>query len=65
MLLGGKVMTHLGSVLKSRDTALLMKFCTVRAVVFPGVTSVVKAPVFWSFEGNRQITGEVPDAGKD
>ena len=37
-LLGGKVITNLDSVLKSRDIALLTKVCIVRAVVFPVVT---------------------------
>ena len=35
LLLGRKVMTHLVSVLKSRDITLLTKFCLVKAMVFP------------------------------
>ena len=37
LLLGRKVMTHLVSVLKSRDITLLTKFCLVKAMVFPVV----------------------------
>ena len=35
LLLGRKVMTNLGSILKSRDITLPTKFCLVKAVVFP------------------------------
>ena len=35
LLLGGKAMTSLDSVLKSRDTALLMKVCVFKAMAFP------------------------------
>ena len=34
LLLGRKSMTHLDSILKSRDIALLMKVHTVKAIVF-------------------------------
>ena len=34
LLLGRKAMTHLDSVLKSRDITLLTKVCTVKAMVF-------------------------------
>ena len=34
LLLGRKVMTNLHSVLKSRDTTLLIKVCLVKAMVF-------------------------------
>ena len=37
LLLGRKVMTNLGSVLKSRDITLPTKFCLVKALVFPVV----------------------------
>ena len=37
LLLGRKVMTNLGSILKSRDITLLIKVCIVKAVVFPVV----------------------------
>ena len=37
LLLGRKTMTNLDSVLKSRDTALLMKVHKVKAMVFPVV----------------------------
>ena len=34
LLLGRKVITNLGSVLKSRDITLLTKFCTVKDMIF-------------------------------
>ena len=37
LLLGGKVMTHLDSVLKNRDITSLTKIHLVKAVVFPVV----------------------------
>ena len=37
LLLGRKVMTNLGSILKSRDVALPTKVCLVKAMVFPVV----------------------------
>ena len=37
LLLGRQVMTNLHSVLKSRDTTLLIKVCLVKAMVFPVV----------------------------
>ena len=37
LLLGRKVMTSLGSILKSRDITLLTKVCLVKAMVFPVV----------------------------
>ena len=37
LLLGRKVMTNLESILKSRDIILPIKFCLVKAMVFPGV----------------------------
>ena len=37
LLFGRKVMTNLGSILKSRDITLLTKFCLVKAMVFPVV----------------------------
>ena len=36
-LLGRKVMTNLGSILKSRDITLSTKVCLVKAMVFPVV----------------------------
>ena len=38
LLLGRKVMTNLGSILKSRDIILLTKVHLVKAMVFPVVT---------------------------
>ena len=37
LLLGRKVMTHLDSILKSRDITLPTKVSLVKAMVFPGV----------------------------
>ena len=37
LLLGRKVMTNLGSILKSRDISLPTKVCLVKAMVFPVV----------------------------
>ena len=37
LLLGRKVMTNLGSILKSRDNTLSTKVCLVKAMVFPVV----------------------------
>ena len=34
---GGKVMTNLDSILKSRDIILPTKFCLIKAIVFPVV----------------------------
>ena len=34
LLLGRKAMTHLASILKSREITLLTKFCLVKAMVF-------------------------------
>ena len=38
LLLGGKAMTNLDSVLKSGDITLLTKVCIVKAIVLPVVT---------------------------
>ena len=37
LLLGRKVMSNLGSILKSRDIILLTKISLVKAIVFPTV----------------------------
>ena len=37
LLLGRKIMTKIGSILKSRDITLPTKFCLVKPVVFPVV----------------------------
>ena len=37
LLLGRKVMTNLGNILKSRDITLSTKVCLVKAIVFPVV----------------------------
>ena len=37
LLLGRKVMTNLGSILKSRDITLSTKVCLVKAMLFPVV----------------------------
>ena len=38
LLLGRKAMTNLDSILKSRDIALPIKVCLVKAMIFPVVT---------------------------
>ena len=43
LFLGGKVMTNLDSVLKSRDITLLTEIHIVKAVVFPVSRTVMKA----------------------
>ena len=43
MLLVRKVVTNLGSVLKSRDITLPTKVCIVKAMVFPVVMSNCKS----------------------
>ena len=35
LVLGRKIMTNLGNILKSRDITLLTKVCIVKAMVFP------------------------------
>ena len=40
LLLGGKVMTNLDSILKTRDITLSTKVCRVKAMVFPVVMHV-------------------------
>ena len=37
LLLGRKVITNVGNILKSRDITLPIKVCLVKAMVFPGV----------------------------
>ena len=37
LLLGRKVMTNIGSILKSRDITLPKKVCLIKAMVFPAV----------------------------
>ena len=37
LLLGGKTMTNLGSILKSRDTTFPIKICLVKVMVLPEV----------------------------
>ena len=37
LLLGGKAMTNLDSILKSKDITLLTNFCIVKALIFPVV----------------------------
>ena len=40
LLLGRKVMTNLGSILKSRDITLSTKVCVFKAMIFPVVMSM-------------------------
>ena len=42
LFLGRKVMTNLGSILKSRDITLPTKVCLVKAMVFPVVCMNVR-----------------------
>ena len=37
LVLGRKIMTNLGSILKSRDITVMTKVCVVKAMVFPVV----------------------------
>ena len=37
LLLGRKAVTNLDSILRSRDTILLIKVCIIKAMVFPVV----------------------------
>ena len=48
LLLGRKAMTHLDSVLKSRDITLLTKVRIVKAMIFPVVTYRCES---WTKEG--------------
>ena len=55
LLLGRKVMTNLGSILKSRDITLPTKVCLVKAMVFPMVMHeceswTVKKAEHWKFD---------------
>ena len=43
LLLGGKTVTNLDSVLKSRDVTLLPKVHLVKATVFPVINTTVRA----------------------
>ena len=58
-LLGRKVMTHLDSILKSRDITLSTKVCLVKTTVFPVVTygceSEGWAPKMWEW---RRLSAE-------
>ena len=53
MLLGGKVMTNLGNVLKSGDITLLTKVCVVKAMVFPVVMYRCERWTIKKAEGRR------------
>ena len=56
LLLGRKVMTNLGSTLKSRDITLLTKVCLVKAMVFPVVVYGCES---WTI---RKAEGRIIDA---
>ena len=49
LLLGGKVMTNLDSLLKSRDITLPTKVCLVKAMVFPVVMYKCES---WTYKEN-------------
>ena len=52
LLLGRKAMTHLDSILKSRDITLPIKVCIVKAMVFPVVMyGKTIALTIWIFVG--------------
>ena len=53
LLLGRKVMTNLGSTLKSRDITLLTKVCLVKAMVFPVVMYGCESWTLKKAEGQR------------
>ena len=50
-LLGRKAMTHLDSILKSRDIILPAKVCLVKAMVFPVVMYGCES---WTIKAERQ-----------
>ena len=53
LLLGRKVMTNLGSILKSRDITLLTKVHLVKAMVFPVVMYVCESWTIKKVEHQR------------
>ena len=53
LLLGRKVMTNLGSILKSRDITLSTKVCLVKAMVFPVVMYGCESWTVKKAEGQR------------
>ena len=53
LLLGGKVMTKLDSILKSRDITLTTKVCLVKAMVFPIVMYEYESRTIKKAEGQR------------
>ena len=64
LLLGGKAMTNLDRVLKSRDITLPTKVCIVKAMVFPVVTKGCKNWTIKKTE-NRKIDFLNCGAGED
>ena len=54
-LLGGKTMTNLDSILKSRDIALLTRVQIVKAMVFPAVTYGYES---WTIKAEHQRTDD-------
>ena len=77
LLLGGKVMTNLDSIFKSRDITLPSKVHRVKAMVFPVVKykceswtikkadAEGEAPILWPPDAKSQHIRKDPDAGKD
>ena len=53
LLLGRKVMTNLGSILKSRDITLTTNICLVKAMVFPVVMYGCESWTVKKAEGRR------------
>ena len=54
LFLGGKAMTYLDSILKSRDITLLTKICIVKAMVFHKKTLPIKDSLKKNYDQPRQ-----------
>ena len=59
LLLGGKAVTNLDSILKSRDITLLTKVCMFKAMVFPVVTYEYESWTIKKAEHGRMNTFDV------
>ena len=59
LLLGGKGMTNLDSILKGRDITLPTKVCLVKAMVFPVVMYGCESLTMWKAEHQRIDTFEL------
>ena len=65
LLLGGKVMTNLDSIFKSRDITLPTKVCLVKAIVFPVVMYGCESWTIKNAEGRRIVMVSNCGVGKD